>query len=104
MGFLFTFTNPHNIPPTMYPSYPLPLHRAPELINCYSGFGPCFGILQSWDIAISHNSNLHKNNSIGFPSCYIDATEKGKFTLTGEEYFTTSEIEVYSVIKRTSED
>jgi len=92
-GFIFTLTNPHNIPPTVYQRNP----EKRESIYCVARHGPSFGI---GDIRVADKSNHNFDSCTKFGpySCYKDTTGKGYCTFTGEWCFTTSEIEVYAVL------
>ena len=94
-GFLFTLTNPHNIPPTKYEvkasSGPIYVNAAPKIVVG----GPTFGT--GPDIQLLSNSNVDGSSSIAFPTTFIDTTGKGASTFTGGANFTTSDIEVYKV-------
>jgi len=91
-SFIFTLINPHDIAPTIY-------HHDPsnkESIHCEPSTGPSFGY---WDIRVEINSNIDKySTTFFFSKVYKDTTGKGPITFTGEQEFTTSEIEVWVVI------
>jgi hypothetical protein len=71
-AFIFTLTNPHNIPPTQY----FPKNENSTKIFDYSLYGPCFGY---YDIVVDFdNKNFHY-----FPISFIDTTRKGRLTFTG---------------------
>jgi hypothetical protein len=89
--FLFTLTNPHNIPPTKYLINP---GNSGNAVYHHSGYGPYFG---TGAIILSNGSNS-SNSSIGFPNVYIDTTGKGSATFTGGSSFLTSEIEVFKQV------
>jgi hypothetical protein len=91
-AFLFTLTNPHNIPSTKYPINP---GNAGNAVYHHSGYGPTFG--SGHDLHLVANSNS-SNSSIGFPNGYIDTTGKGKNTFTGSSSFLTFDIEVFKLI------
>lgn len=94
-AFIFTLSNPHNIPPTKY--FPKPntgTHRSAAFL------GPSFG-----DIRVFSNSNINRNSLVYFPYIYVDTTGKGQDTFfvstvvnADASPFSTSEIEVYSVL------
>ena len=88
--FIFTLTNPHNIPPT---KYPLKDPKDEYAIWCLPGSGPSFG--RGRDIAVKSSSP--NDSYTDFPKSYSDTTGKGDKTFTGALRFTTNEIEVYSV-------
>ena len=86
-AFLFTLTNPHNIPPTKYLVNPQNTGKA---LQYHIGYGPIFG--QS-DIAITSNQSGY----FFFPADYLDSTGKGANTFTGTSNFTTLDIEVFKL-------
>jgi TLD len=92
--FVFTLTNPHNIPPTKY-AYDQTKNK--ETIFCTVYCGPLFGNWGAYDILVSNESNQNKNSFIDFPVSFVDTTGHGNNTFTGEKHFTTNEIEVYLV-------
>jgi hypothetical protein len=85
-AFLFTLTNPHNLPPTKF-------NTKSDGHEIYNGraIGPTFG----------HGHDLHVsgqgNHYFDFPNTYEDCTGKGKVLFTGEEKFQIHEIEVFAV-------
>ncbi|CAF1358490.1 unnamed protein product [Adineta steineri] len=91
-AFLFTLTNPHNIPSTKYTIKPDRVTSA--IYDCYSD-GPTFG--DGKDIYVSNYSNSHEYNKTNFPVTYNDTTGYGNNTFTGAKYFTLSEIEVFKL-------
>ncbi|CAF1062656.1 unnamed protein product [Adineta steineri] len=91
-AFLFTLTNPHNIPPT---KYTIRSDRAVNAIYDSSDYGPTFGA--GCDIGIHNTSNSNYSNYTYFPLSYDDTTGKGNNTFTGANCFTTSEIEVFKL-------
>lgn len=94
-AFLFTLTNPHQIPPTKYPIQ----STGNRAIRSCDGYGPTFG---QYDICIHANSNEHQGSNSGFPNNYCDTTQMGSETFTGTTNFQTSEIEVYKQISPVS--
>ena len=90
-AFLFTLTNPNNIPPTKY------LVKPSDSSTVYhnSGYGPTFG--GGHDLYMVANSN-GSNSSVGFPSSYVDTTGRGNATFTGSNSFITTDIEIYNLI------
>jgi len=90
-AFLFTLTNPHQIPPTKY-SIKSPNDNT--ILSCL-WLGPTFG---RYDICVSSDSNKNTFSNIGFPSNYYDTTGMGDKTFTGGQKFQTSEIEVYKQV------
>jgi hypothetical protein len=91
-GFIFTLTNPHNIPPTKYPRNP----QNTCAIYCDASYGPTFG----GDICVATNSNQGSVSYTNFTGVhgYTDTTGKGQNTFAGAGIFTTNEIEVFSVL------
>ncbi len=87
-AFLFTLTNPHNIPPTKYPINP---DKAGNAVYHFHAYGPSFG--DNADIQVVNNSNATNQ----FPILYTDTTGKGNKTFTGEQDFTTCDIEVFKL-------
>lgn len=97
-AFLFTLTNPHNIPPTKYPIHP---DRVDSAIYHYGGAGPCFGNYSATcDVTVSNfPKDTSYQNTIAFPGAYVDLTGKGKLTFTGKNVFGLSDIEVFQLAK-----
>lgn len=92
-AFIFTLSNPHNIPPTKF----LPgSNPSPTAISCKKKDGPSFG--GGYDIHVSDNSNVNAESYTFFPISFIDSTRKGYTLFTGKKNFTTTEIEVYAVL------
>lgn len=92
-AFIFTLTNPHSIAPTKYIIKPTEVSHA---ICCYGFYGPVFG--RGHDIQVCPLSNETSNSWTNFPTSYIDTTSKGKETFTGAMSFSTTDVEVYSVV------
>ncbi|CAF2225380.1 unnamed protein product [Rotaria magnacalcarata] len=90
-AFLFTLTNPHNIPPTKYLVKPDKVAYALQYSNDY---GPIFG---GCDITLFTNSNSNQSSLVNFPYFYVDTTGQAKNTFTGTANFTTLDIEVFKV-------
>jgi len=91
-AFLFTLTNPNDIPPTRYPVQP---SKTQHTVYHSGGYGPTFGA--SHDLHISSNSNSNNSCSTRFPSTYTDTTGRGNTTFTGNLNFTASDIEVFKL-------
>jgi len=90
-SFLFTLTNPHNIPPT---KYPISNAGTDNAIYCSSDYGPTFG--GGHDIYIASFANTNTGNYCNFPSSYQDTTGRGNATFTGQRNgWTVSDIEVF---------
>ena len=90
--FLFTLSNPHNIPPTQYklknPKDPNAICNDRSLIVAFgSGIDLCvYGISQSY-------------SCFGDKDCsYCDTTGKENETFTGTTFFKPKEVDVYLVI------
>ena len=91
-AFLFTLTNPHNIPPTKYAIKPDQVGNA---VFLFSSYGPTFG--GGYDIHIPNGSDSYNSSYHNFPHSYNDTTGKGNNTFTGAKNFTTSDIEVFKL-------
>ncbi|CAM4842959.1 unnamed protein product, partial [Rotaria magnacalcarata] len=91
-AFLFTFTNPHSIPPT---KYLIDSSKATNAVYHQIGIGPTFG--SGHDITLENASNTKSSSHTNFPNTYLDTTGKGSNTFTGAYYFTTSDIEVFKL-------
>jgi hypothetical protein len=91
-AFLFTLTNPHDIPPTKYLLNP---DKTGNAVNHTSSHGPTFG--GGHDIHLANASNSNKSSYSNFPTAYTDTTGKGNATFTGARNFTTSDIEVFKL-------
>jgi hypothetical protein len=90
--FIFTITNPYNIPPTQY--FLKDMNFAEIYDN--SSYGPCFG---GNDIRIGFECrNIHD-----FPISFIDTTRKGRLTFIGfyDDYpyinWEVEELEVFGI-------
>ncbi|CAF4149393.1 unnamed protein product [Rotaria sp. Silwood2] len=93
--FLFTLTNPHNIPPTKYPINPAKTLNA---VYHFYAHGPNFG--DNADIYVTTNSNKtdqFPRRFTKFPISYMDTTGQVDKTFTGERDFTTCDIEVFKL-------
>jgi hypothetical protein len=90
-AFLFTLTNPDNIPPTKYLINPNTGNAAYH----NSSYGPTFG--SGHDLHLANASNSHNASYTNFPSAYLDTTGKGNNTFTGARNFTVSDIEVFKL-------
>jgi TLD len=89
--FLFTLTNPHAIPPTKYP-----VKIAQYSIFDKNSYGPTFG--GGADLHVCNNSQMNGDSYFGFPHSYMDTTNLGTKTFTGNRKFQTSDIEVYRLM------
>ena len=90
-AFLFTLSNPHDIPPTKYSINPA---QSATAVYHYPASGPSFGGGQ--DMRVTYDMYGNNFSSIHFPRSYIDTTGKGENTFTGASNFIPSDIEVYS--------
>ncbi|CAF3659459.1 unnamed protein product [Rotaria sordida] len=91
-AFLFTLTNPHNLPPTKYLINP---GNAGNAVYHNSGYGPTFGT--GHDIHLANYSNSNNSSFTNFNHGYLDTTGKRNNTFTGARNFTTSDIEVFKL-------
>jgi hypothetical protein len=91
-AFIFTLTNPHNIPPT---KYLIQTDKTGYAVNHSSNYAPTFG--GGHDISSANASNANNSSYANFPFSYTDTTGKGNATFTGAKNFTTSDIEVYKL-------
>ncbi|CAF2666924.1 unnamed protein product [Rotaria sp. Silwood2] len=91
-AFLFTLTNPHNIPPTKYIINP---DKTGYAVYHHHGSGPTFG--SGHDIFLTNASNSNILNYTEFPGSYLDTTGKGNTTFTGGRNFTVCDIEVFKL-------
>ncbi|CAF3347769.1 unnamed protein product, partial [Rotaria socialis] len=92
-AFLFTLTNPHNIPPT---KYPIKSDKEDEAVCHNSSYGPRFG--KGADISVGNGGTSRHSQYTNFPTTYSDTTEKGDTTFTGAKTFTLLEIEVFKLV------
>lgn len=92
-SFLFTLTNPHNLPPTQY--FPKDEENGENAIYCSYTHCTSFG---GGDVFVFSDSHLHNDSYSNFPFRFRDSTGLGNNTFTGEFYFTTSDVEVYTVL------
>ncbi|CAF3889225.1 unnamed protein product [Rotaria sp. Silwood1] len=88
--FIFTLTNPHNIPPTKYNIRPTKVLHA---VAHSPAYGPTFG--GGFDLHVCNESQSTNDNYSKFPTSYDDTTGKGELTFTGSSHFAISDIEVY---------
>jgi hypothetical protein len=91
-AFLFTLTNPNDIPPT---KYPVQSSQTQYTVYHGNGYGPTFGA--GHDLHISSNSNSNNSCSTVFPTTYTDTTGYGNNTFTGNLNFTALDIEVFKL-------
>jgi len=89
-AFLFTLTNPHNIPPTKYSiSGSDAIYDEPTYHATFGG---------GHDIRVYSNAHQNQKSYSVFPHSYDDTTGKGNTTFTGTDNFTVADIEVFSVV------
>jgi hypothetical protein len=90
-SFIFTLTNPHNVPPRKFSLKP---EKGDWAISCYSQWGPSFR-----DISV--RDNCHETTSsytLTFGSNYTnDAWRDGEVFFTGSKNFQVKEIEVFEI-------
>jgi BTB/POZ domain-containing protein KCTD9 len=92
-SFLFTLTNPHNIPPT---KYVLSADRKGNAMCSQQDYGPIFG--GGSDLCICNDSHNSTESHSNFPYSYTDTTGKGKETFAGACIFKVKEIEVFQIL------
>jgi len=97
--FLFTLSNPHNIPPTTYKHIP-----GTPGVNSSSSTCAIFGEKVTLWGKVKHDlclgSEAHRKPFFfHFPQCYEDTTGKADCTFTGRSSFTVQDVEVYLVTK-----
>lgn len=92
LSFLFTLTNPHNIPPTKYLTK---YNRTEHAVYHKTKYGPTFG--NGHDIYVVDNCNTSSSYT-NFPYAYTDTTRKDIATFTGTRYFTIYDIEVFKLV------
>jgi len=93
-AFIFTLTNPHNIPSSKFIIKNDKQHQA--IKSGFETWGPIFG---NDDFFISDKSNNNDLSGVYFPRSYKDTTGKGSTLFTGSQRFTTADIEVYAIMK-----
>lgn len=91
-AFIFTLTNPHDVPPTKFDPKPNANH-----IMDHSSYGPTFGT--GHDIFVAGQADS-ANSYTNFPHAYNDTTGKGNVLFTGSREFRASEVEVFAVTDR----
>jgi TLD len=91
-AFVYTLTNPLNIPQT---KYAVQSTRVQYAVCHQSNYGPTFGA--GHDINVADESNNNTTSYTVFGNSFNDTTGKGSNTLVGELHFTTNEIEVHLV-------
>jgi len=92
-AFIFTLTNPHNIPAT---KYALQQANHANVLLFHTSYHVTFGA--GIDLHVSSNSHQNNMSHTGFAHAYADTTGNGNATFTGALNFKTREIEVFSVI------
>ncbi|CAF4898862.1 unnamed protein product [Rotaria socialis] len=119
-AFLFTLTNPHNLPPTKFninksKSDNAVYHSGAGYLGEYYyfylfGFGGdglhMFNFMEGndgtsgtrrGDLFVASRCNKNSYSSIRFPCSYIDPYGYGDKTFTGTKYFTVKDIEAYAL-------
>ncbi|CAF4033727.1 unnamed protein product [Rotaria magnacalcarata] len=119
-AFLFTLTNPHNLPPTKFAinrskSDNAVYHSGAGYLGEYYyfylfGFGGdglhMFNFMEGndgtsgtrrGDLFIASRCNKNSYSSIRFPCSFIDTCGYGDKTFTGTKYFTVKDIEAYTL-------
>jgi hypothetical protein len=90
-SFLFTLTNPHNLPPKRFP---LKAKRDGQAILCHSEHGPHFGE----DIAVADEGNINPISFAVLATAYTkDPEVRGYSLFTGSFTFRVKEIEVFEI-------
>jgi hypothetical protein len=90
-SFLFTLKNPHNLPAR---TFVLDAEGKDDAITCDSKRGPCFGD----DLGVSDDCNANTDSWSDLSDCYANDTGlDGETVLTGSDYFTVKEIEVFEI-------
>ena len=84
--WLFTLTNPHNVPPTRFSCI-----NTDYAIYCSNEFGPAFGLGRDLVFWYYDTESCYSN----FPQSYEDTTGKGCSLFTGSRLFTYDELEVF---------
>jgi hypothetical protein len=94
-SFLFTLTNPHDIPPTIYR-----LQQGNWKVDGDMEKNVVLGgkKLNLHDVRLSTNCNMDNLSKICFPTTFTDTTGKGELTFTGSATFTVKEMEVLHAI------
>jgi len=91
-AFIFTLTNPHNIPAT---KFDVKLDKQDFAVCANSRMGPTFGT--GPDIYVSHNSNMNTNSRTVFPTTFEDSTGIGESLFTGNDFYIAGDVEVYTI-------
>jgi hypothetical protein len=95
-AFLFTLKNPHNIKPT---KYSVCERKARFAIGHNPNEGPTFGSVQHGGVDLFLQSPFNVTGSrTFFPQTYEDTTQKGRFTFTGDPYFSCNDIEIFTSV------
>jgi hypothetical protein len=90
-SFLFTLTNPHNIPTKRFP---LKADQKNRAIYCGAHRGPSFCGIWTYD---NCNANTHSNTD-EFGVAYTNDTGlDGNTFCAGSKYFTVKDIEVFEI-------
>jgi len=92
-AFLFTLTNPHGIPPSLFPVKHDEAHHATHAQPAH-----CAVFGNGHDLFLASDSHLNAESFTAFPWSFVATSSKGAETFTGSFHFTTSEVEVYAVL------
>jgi hypothetical protein len=97
-SFLFTLRNPHCVPPR---KFALKAEWKQEAISCDSAYCALFGGGNSSDIVVFDNCNTNRDSytriGTGGSDCAYANDTAFKDFLTGAQYFTVKEIEVFEI-------
>lgn len=87
-SFLFTLTNPHNIPPTQY------WLKKESKVSIIQDKEHMIRFGAGWEMSVIWNRTCYTND---FPNSYEDTTGKGQNTFTGSYRNLVTELLVFSV-------
>jgi hypothetical protein len=94
-SFLFTLRNPHGVPPR---KFALKAEKKQDAIYGNSAYSAVFG---GWDILVCSHCNAHRDSYTRISNRWSDRTYANDTAfedfLTGAEYFTVKEIEVFEI-------
>lgn len=91
-AFLFTLTNPHQIPPT---KYLIRSGNTQYAVYHHPSYGSTFG--SGHDICLANNRDANMTCYSSFSGTFYDTTGQGNLTFTGAYNFTPSDVEVYKL-------
>jgi hypothetical protein len=90
-SFVFTINNPHNLPARVFIQ-----KEEAKAIYDYASYGPTFG--NGCDLHVYDNCRNTDSNYSNLGSVYDNDTQiAGNQVLTGAQYFTVQEIEVFEL-------